>query len=50
MGTNIRLRPGKSRTSGNEEHSSQGSPLTLASGEGSTNGIDSSLSSLRNSN
>ncbi|KAI4343547.1 hypothetical protein L6164_010882 [Bauhinia variegata] len=31
MGTNIRLRPGKTRTSGNEENRSQGSASTLAS-------------------
>ncbi|XP_054821403.1 protein MEI2-like 1 isoform X2 [Prosopis cineraria] len=51
MGTNVRMRPGKSRCStNNEENRSQGSPSTLASVEGSTtNGIDSSLSSSRNS-
>ncbi|KAI9079639.1 hypothetical protein K1719_038260 [Acacia pycnantha] len=51
MGANIRMRPGKSRSSGNnEENRSQGSPSTLASGEGSnTNGTDSLLSSSRNS-
>ncbi|KAL5174155.1 Protein MEI2-like 1 [Glycine soja] len=42
MGANIRLRPGKSRTAGNEENRSQGSPSTLSSGEESANGIDSS--------
>lgn len=41
MGANIRLRPGKSRTAGNEENRSQGSPSTLSSGE-DANGIDSS--------
>ncbi|KAI4336395.1 hypothetical protein L6164_014928 [Bauhinia variegata] len=45
MGTNIRLRPGKSRTSGNEENRSQESPSTMASGEESTNGMDSSRNS-----
>ncbi|KAF7834033.1 protein MEI2-like 1 isoform X1 [Senna tora] len=50
MGTNIRMRPGKSRTSGTEEHRSQGIPSTLANGEGSTNAIiDSSLNSSRSS-
>ncbi|XP_061372306.1 protein MEI2-like 4 isoform X2 [Gastrolobium bilobum] len=43
LGANIRLKPGKSRTSGNEENRSQGSPSTLG-GEESANGIDSSLS------
>lgn len=44
MGSNIRTRPGKSRISSNiEENRGQGSPSTLASGEGSTtNAIDSS--------
>ncbi|XP_027341264.1 protein MEI2-like 1 isoform X2 [Abrus precatorius] len=45
MGANIRLRPGKSRTSGSEENRSQGSPSTLGSGEESANGIDSSRNS-----
>ncbi|TKY60530.1 MEI2 1 [Spatholobus suberectus] len=45
MGANIRLRPGKSRTAGNDENRSQGSPSTLTSGEESANGIDSSRNS-----
>ncbi|KAK7282133.1 hypothetical protein RIF29_10701 [Crotalaria pallida] len=50
LGNNIRLRPGKSRTSANEENRSHGNTSTLASGSGeeSANGIDSSLSSSRN--
>ncbi|KAK7358714.1 hypothetical protein VNO77_00652 [Canavalia gladiata] len=43
MGANIRLRPGKSRSSGNEENRGQGSPSTLTSGEESADGIDSSI-------
>ncbi|XP_061357131.1 protein MEI2-like 1 isoform X2 [Gastrolobium bilobum] len=49
LGTNIRLRPGKSRIIGNEENRSQGNPSTLASGDEFANGIDPSLSSSRNS-
>ncbi|KAK7350742.1 hypothetical protein VNO77_09653 [Canavalia gladiata] len=49
LGTNIRVRPGKSRINSNEENRSQGNPSTLASGEESANGIESSLSSSRNS-
>ncbi|XP_020233486.1 protein MEI2-like 1 [Cajanus cajan] len=42
MGANIRLRPGKSRTGGND---GQGSPSTLESGEECANGIDPSRNS-----
>ncbi|KAE9610178.1 putative RNA recognition motif domain, mei2/Mei2-like RNA recognition [Lupinus albus] len=46
VGANIRVRPRKSRTgSNNEDNRSQGSSSTLASGEESANGIDSSISS-----
>ena len=47
MGSNIRVRPGKSRTAGNEENRSQASPSILANGEESANGADSSLNSLK---
>ncbi|KAJ7945621.1 protein MEI2-like 1 [Quillaja saponaria] len=49
MGTNIRSRPGKSRTFGFEEQYSQGNSSTSANGEDSTNGIDSSLGFSNNS-
>ncbi|KAK7316863.1 hypothetical protein RJT34_00626 [Clitoria ternatea] len=49
LGTNIRVRPGKSRISGNDENRGQGNPSALASGEESTNGIESSLSSSKSS-
>ncbi|XP_027355823.1 protein MEI2-like 1 isoform X2 [Abrus precatorius] len=49
LGNNIRVRPGKSRINGNEENRSQGNPSTLTIGEESANGIESSLSSSRNS-
>ncbi|OIW00232.1 hypothetical protein TanjilG_27483 [Lupinus angustifolius] len=45
VGANIRVRPRKSRTGSNEDNRSQGSSSTLASGEESANGIDSSISS-----
>ncbi|XP_019414899.1 PREDICTED: protein MEI2-like 4 [Lupinus angustifolius] len=45
LGNNIRLRPGKSRTSASEENRGQGNPSTSASGEESTNGIESSRNS-----
>ncbi|KAJ1377948.1 RNA-binding domain superfamily [Sesbania bispinosa] len=47
LGTNIRPRPGKTRINGNEENRNQGNPSTLATGEESANGIDSSMSSSR---
>lgn len=47
MGVNIRPRPGKTRTSSNEENH-QGSPPNLANGEGSLSG-DSSSGSARDS-
>ncbi|RDX77812.1 Protein MEI2-like 1, partial [Mucuna pruriens] len=49
LGNNIRVRPGKSRINGNEENRSQGNPSSLASGEESGNGIESSSSSSKNS-
>ncbi|CAL0325257.1 unnamed protein product [Lupinus luteus] len=45
VGANTRVRPRKSRTGSNEDNRSQGSSSTLASGEESANGIDSSTSS-----
>ncbi|XP_061952311.1 protein MEI2-like 1 isoform X1 [Populus nigra] len=41
MGTHIRSRLGKPRSSGNEENHHSGSPSTLANGEDSPNGIHS---------
>eukprot|EP00262_Sarcandra_glabra_P005488 TRINITY_DN1713_c0_g1_i1.p1 TRINITY_DN1713_c0_g1~~TRINITY_DN1713_c0_g1_i1.p1 ORF type:complete len:1008 (-),score=222.38 TRINITY_DN1713_c0_g1_i1:548-3571(-) len=46
MGVNIRSRPGKSRTSGNEENH-QGSPSNSANEEESPNGTDSSSGSAK---
>ncbi|OAY30614.1 protein MEI2-like 1 isoform X4 [Manihot esculenta] len=45
MGTNIRSRLGKPRTSGSEENQHQGNPSTSANGEDSSNGTDSSSGS-----
>lgn len=45
MGTHIRSRLGKPRSSGNEENHHSGSPSTLANGEDSPNGIHSPSSS-----
>ena len=47
LGANIRVRPGKLRNSGNEEIRGQGNSSTLASAEEFASGIDSSLSSSR---
>lgn len=47
MGSNIRSRPGKPRTSGNEENHRQGSYLTSANGEEFSNGTDSSSGSSK---
>ncbi|KAL9313961.1 hypothetical protein ACSQ67_019413 [Phaseolus vulgaris] len=49
LGNNIRVRPGKSRANGSEENRSQGNPLSLASGEDSGNGMESSSISSKNS-
>ncbi|XP_042501922.1 protein MEI2-like 4 isoform X7 [Macadamia integrifolia] len=46
MGINIRSRPSKSETSGNEEDH-QGSPSTSANGEESSNGVDSTSGSAK---
>ncbi|KAF2312796.1 hypothetical protein GH714_040492 [Hevea brasiliensis] len=45
MGTNIRPRLGKPRTSGSEDNHHQGNPSTSANGEDSSNGTDSSSGS-----
>ncbi|CAL0306719.1 unnamed protein product [Lupinus luteus] len=45
VGANVRVRPGKSRTGSNEENSGQGSSSTVATGEESAIGKDSSISS-----
>ncbi|OAY48038.1 protein MEI2-like 1 isoform X8 [Manihot esculenta] len=45
MGTNIRSRLGKPRTSGNEDNHHQVNPSTSANGEDSSNGTDSTSSS-----
>ncbi|XP_019415514.1 PREDICTED: protein MEI2-like 4 [Lupinus angustifolius] len=45
VGANVRVRPGKSRTGSNEENSGQGSSSTVATGEESAKGKDSSFSS-----
>jgi hypothetical protein len=47
LGANIRVRPGKLRSSGNEESRSQGNSSTLANAEEFASGIDSSPSSSR---
>ncbi|XP_020208629.1 protein MEI2-like 1 isoform X2 [Cajanus cajan] len=49
LGNNVRVRPGKSRINANEENRSQGNPSSLASGEDSGNGMESSSSSSKNS-
>ncbi|MED6160191.1 Protein MEI2-like 4 [Stylosanthes scabra] len=41
MGTNIRVRPGKSRTAGNDESRNQPSPRILINGVESPDGVDS---------
>ena len=50
MGTNIRSRPGRSRTTGNEENHCQVSSSTLANGEEFSNGADPLLGSSKDSN
>ncbi|KAE8123780.1 hypothetical protein FH972_018709 [Carpinus fangiana] len=45
MGSNIRSRPGRPRTSSNEENQNQGSPSTSANREEYSNGSDSSKES-----
>ncbi|KAK7291515.1 hypothetical protein RIF29_06722 [Crotalaria pallida] len=45
VGANVRVRPRKSHTGCNEENRGQGNSSTLASGEESAKGIDSSFSS-----
>eukprot|EP00256_Glycine_max_P035420 XP_006581837.1 protein MEI2-like 1 isoform X2 [Glycine max] len=47
LGNNIRVRPGKIRMNGNEENGSQGNPSSLASGEESGNGTESTSSSSK---
>lgn len=47
LGANIRVRPGKLRSSGNEESRSQGNSSILANAEEFASGIDSSPSSSR---
>uniref|UniRef100_A0A5B7BU13 RRM domain-containing protein n=1 Tax=Davidia involucrata TaxID=16924 RepID=A0A5B7BU13_DAVIN len=47
MGTNIRLRPSKSRGLGDEDNHHRGSPLTSVNGEESSNGTDSSSGPAR---
>lgn len=49
MGSNIRSRPGKARTSGGEESQHQGSPTTSANGEESSNGVVTLLGSAKDS-
>ncbi|KAL6319171.1 hypothetical protein AAG906_013844 [Vitis piasezkii] len=49
MGSNIRSRPGKARTSGGEESQHQGSPTTSANGEESSNGAVTLLGSAKDS-
>ncbi|XVF08601.1 hypothetical protein REPUB_Repub07fG0017000 [Reevesia pubescens] len=49
MGANIRSRPGRPRTTGNEENHRQGSSSTLANGEEFSNGADSFLGSSKDS-
>ncbi|GAV60198.1 RRM_1 domain-containing protein/RRM_2 domain-containing protein [Cephalotus follicularis] len=49
MGTNIRSRPGKPRTTGNEENYRQGSYSTSANGEELSNGMDSLSGSSKDS-
>lgn len=49
MGSNIRSRPGKARTSGGEESHHQGSPTTSANGEESSNGAVTLLGSAKDS-
>ncbi|XVF11395.1 hypothetical protein REPUB_Repub08aG0024300 [Reevesia pubescens] len=49
MGTYIRSRPGRPRTTGNEENQRQGSSSTLANGEEFSNGADSLLGSSKDS-
>ncbi|XWS51503.1 hypothetical protein CRYUN_Cryun12cG0181700 [Craigia yunnanensis] len=49
MGTNIRSRPGRPRTTGNEENHSQGCSSTLANGEEFSNGAESLLGSSKDS-
>ncbi|RYQ94182.1 hypothetical protein Ahy_B08g089063 isoform D [Arachis hypogaea] len=46
LGNNIRTRPGKSRTSANDENRNQGSS-SAAAGDESANGVESSLSSSK---
>ena len=45
MGTNIRSRPGRSRTSSNEENHNLGNPSISANREEYSNGSDSSKDS-----
>ncbi|XP_057728407.1 protein MEI2-like 1 isoform X2 [Arachis stenosperma] len=47
LGNNIRTRPGKSRTSANDENRNQGSSSAAAGGDESANGVESSLSSSK---
>ncbi|XP_022730533.1 protein MEI2-like 1 isoform X6 [Durio zibethinus] len=49
MGTNIRSRPGRTRTTGNDENHGQVSSSTLANGEEFSNGADSFLGSSKDS-
>ncbi|XP_022735908.1 protein MEI2-like 1 isoform X3 [Durio zibethinus] len=49
MGTNIRSRPARPRTTGNEENHRQGSSSTLPDGEEFSNGTDSLLGSSKDS-
>lgn len=49
MGTNIRSRPGRPRTTGNEENHRQGCSSTSANGEELSNGTEQFLESSKDS-